>query len=72
MTYVFKYCERTDRETDKQMAPLDSAHHISLEIIFNGILTALGRCYLGGDGMGKSWAEYFNFNDHRDILNCNS
>ena len=49
MWYVFNYCERTDRDMDKQMLPLDSAHQIGLEIILNGILTTFGRCCSGED-----------------------
>jgi len=49
MKYIFHYCERTDRDTEKRMTPLDSARQIGLEIILNGILTALGGCCLGKD-----------------------
>jgi len=38
---------------DKWMAPLDSGHQIRLEIIFNGILTALRSCCSHGDGCGN-------------------
>ena len=47
--YILNYCERTDRDTDKRMVPLDSGHQIGLEIILNGILTAFGRCCSGED-----------------------
>ena len=48
--YIFNYCEKTDRDMDKQMVQLDSAHQISVEIIFDGFLTAFRRCYSGKDG----------------------
>ena len=47
--YIFNYCERRGRDMDKQMVLLDSAHQISIEIIFNGILTAFRRCFSGKD-----------------------
>ena len=31
--YIFNYCERIDRDMDKQMVLLDSGHQIDLEII---------------------------------------
>src|SRR5436190_17088169 len=46
---VFDYCERTDRDTDKWMVPLDLSHQIGLEIILNRILTTFGRCCSGED-----------------------
>src|SRR5436190_586579 len=46
----FNYCARMDRDMDKWMAPFNSGHQICLEIIFNGILTALGSCCSHGDG----------------------
>ena len=45
--YVSNYYERTDRDTDKRIIPLDSAHQIGLEIILNWILTALRKCSPG-------------------------
>ena len=33
--YVFNRCERTDRDTNKRTGPLDSAHEIGLETIYN-------------------------------------
>jgi len=42
-----------DRDMDKWMAPFDSGHQIGLEIIFIGILTALGSCCTRGDGCGN-------------------
>ena len=50
---VFNYCVRIDRDMDKWMAPFDSGHQIRLEIIFIGILTALGSCCSHGDGCGN-------------------
>jgi len=50
--HVFDYSVPTIRDTGFWIAPLDSAHQIGLEIILNGILTALGRCCSSGDG---SW-----------------
>ena len=50
---VFNYFARMDRDMDKWMAPFDSGHQIRLEIIFNGILTALGSCCSHGDGCGN-------------------
>ena len=32
--YVLNYCEKMDRDMDKQMVQLDSAHQISVEINF--------------------------------------
>ena len=52
---VYDYCERTDRGTDREMVPLDSAHQIGLEIIYNGILTAFGRY-----SRGRYWLLWFN------------
>ena len=52
--YVFNYCERTDRGTDKWTIPLDSGHQIDLEIILNGILTTCGKCSLGRCDIGRS------------------
>ena len=51
---VFNYCARMDRDMNRWMAPpFDSGHQIRLEIIFNGILTALGSCCSHGDGCGN-------------------
>ena len=50
---VFNYCARMDRDMDKWMALFDSGHQICLEMIFNGILTALGSCCSHGDGCGN-------------------
>ena len=50
--HVFDYSGTTIRDTGLGIAPLDSAYQIGLEIILNGILTALGRRGSGGDG---SW-----------------
>ena len=50
---VFIYCARMDREMNKWMAPFDSGHQICLEIIFDGILTALGGCCSRRDGFGN-------------------
>ena len=47
---VFNYCARMDRDMNRWMAPFDSGHQIRLEIIFNGILTALGSCCSRGNG----------------------
>ena len=33
--HVFNHCERRDIDTDKRTGPLDSAHEIGLEIIYN-------------------------------------
>jgi len=35
ITHVFNYCDRTDRDTDKRLGPLDSANQIGLETIYN-------------------------------------
>jgi hypothetical protein len=47
--YIFNYCEKTNRDMDKQMVPLDSEHQISIETIFDGFLTTFRRCYLSKD-----------------------
>ena len=49
---VFDYFGTTIIDTGLWIAPLYLAHQIGLEIILNGILTALGRRGSGGDG---SW-----------------
>ena len=35
--YIFNYCERTNRDMDKQMVLLDSGHQIDPKIILNRI-----------------------------------
>ena len=35
INHVFNYCVRTDRDTDKLLGPLESAHQIVPEIIYN-------------------------------------
>jgi hypothetical protein len=46
---VFNYCGTTSENTGKWRALLDSASQIGPETIFNGILSALGRCFLCRD-----------------------
>ena len=48
--HVLDYSGTTITDTGLWIAPLDLAYQIGLEIILNGILTALGRCCSGGDG----------------------
>jgi len=70
--YIFNYCERTNRDTDKRMGPLDSGVQIDLEIILNGILTAFGNCCSGRDVGWHLGRSILIWTDHHEILDWNS